>query len=835
MNKLLFLLLTLTLSVWSASQVLAAELTVTPERAAPSGTILITSKLSTWPTTCNVVVTDAYRGTALLRSRKSLVRNTQGEAEVNLSYSAQPGAYAVWIEDMRGTRLAGPGYFFVPGITKRGAWWLFTGQPMCGAIRTWGGVDGEAEKLIQPPYKGGYGFNVLTLEIHASMIETGEAKNRSHDWPILERNGAYAFALPGELGWEGLTGPFAVDKKQNEQGKPSNEGGFWSGNNRAAVMNYVQQLKASQFPTGTISPAFLGICAFENHMGFGPWFDYSPSAIAAYRAAMHAKFTTIEAYNKAYGTTWQSWDALDAPRDAQSTRHDWIPWTDFRFRNIADFYSYLQPEMRHVFPGAYLLPIIGGMLGTMQNDDWVTGSNAFVASDEREVAKTVDVIGTEGWADYVAGHSDLLTAATDPGLQGVPSKPIWPDYYTYLSIGPDIANSLILKRVDQIGHGATGTFMEHVGAIYEMGKKEPAFLDHLRAAGEVNRFLCEKANLFVGSHVVPDVALVTPTDTLKYGRDKDTVRDADSTNAGIAHALTRLHLNKRWLYQDAFTAEAGSHFPAVLATLGNLTSDRFLSQAERYVRSGGKLYLEGLGERNEFYEPAPGRLNRFIGAQVTAATPTDDEITLVNDAAISGQILRFKIRRLSRVERVSPDTQVVAKFTDGSPAVLLRRVGKGILIWAPNWIVRDASFAYIHAITQQREKPFDFWAAFDPAYCAYYAAILNHLSVQDTQVTGPNNDAVRTSVLKTSDGTTLLSLVNYGNARDVTVRLSGDGHYLSDLRTGTAISFKRTNHAVEFRYHTPANAWTFFALANNERGLNTEIHKPLYQIHENKP
>jgi hypothetical protein len=462
----------------------------------------------------------------------------------------------------------------------------------------------------------------------------------------------------------------------------------------------------------------------------------------------------------------------------------------------------------------------------MQDDDWVTGMNAFTACDEREVAKVVDLLGTEGWADYVAGHSDLLLAATDPGGTGVPGRPIWPDYYTYLSIGPDIPHSLILKRVDQIGHGATGTFLEHVGAVYEMGKKEPAFLEHFQEASAVNRFLCEKASLLVGSTAQVDVALVTPTDTLKYGRDKDTVRDADNTNAGIAHALTRLHRSKRWLYQDAFTAQSALRYPAVLATLGGLASDQFLEEARKYVEAGGKLYLEGLPEKDIYNQPRPHRLDELIGARITPLAAQTTELFLPGP----GEAARLKVRRLAKIEAIRPGVEVLAGFTDGSPAVLSRRIGRGRLIWAPHQVVRDASFAYIQAVTRNREKPFPFWAGFDVRYCRFYGEILSRLGVGGMTVTGTDNDAARVAVLQTAEGTKLLSLVNYGDEKTLSIGVPGEGTYLADLRTGRQIAFTRSGQRVVFAHRASANSWTFFALAKDRAALEREMTKPLYRL-----
>ena len=806
-----------------------AVLTVTPERAPLSGSLEISCELPQPPPAAIVVVSDAYRGTELLRSGKTLVaREGRQVATVRLNYRAEPGVYAVELRDVRGQKLAGPGYFLVPGITKRGSWWLFDGQPMTGAIRTWGGVDGDAEMLVKPLYKGGYGFNVLTLELHAAMLGTPNAEQRRKDWAILERNGAYAFLLPGELGWAGLSGPLAVEKWVNEKGEPGTEGGFMSSQNRAATLDLFRRINQNQFPSGVISPAFLGFCAFENHMGFRPWYDYSDSAIQAYRREMQHTFKTVEAYNQANGTSWASWEQLDAPREAASTRRDWVPWTDYRFRNVAMFYQWLQPEMRKIFPDTYLLPIVGGMLGTMQNDAGVVGNNAFQATDEREVAKVMDVIGTEGWADYVAGHSDLLIAATDPKLAGVAAKPIWPDYYTYLSIGPDIASSLILKRVDQIGHGATGTFLEHVGAVYNDGKKNPAFLDHFKEARDVNLFLCRNANLLIGSRVIPDVAVVTPTDTLKYGRDKTTVRDADNVNAGIFHALTRLHRNKRLLYQDAFTARVGLRFPAVLATAGALTSDRFLKEAEQYVRQGGKLYLEGLPDKNEYNEPTLHRLDAWIGAKITAVAATTSEMVF------RGQTLA--VARLAAIQDLAVDTRVLATFRDGSPAVVSRELGEGEVVYSPNWVVRDASYAYIQEITSKRATPFKFWAGFDTKYVRYYGGILAELGAElgigGVEVESANADEVRTSVLETTGATTLLSVVNYGDAKNVSVTLSGMGDYLRDLRSSQPISFLRKGSRIQFKLDLPRSSWTFVALAKSAAGLDEEVRHPLYSIHE---
>jgi len=802
-----------------------AELSVTPECAALSGVLTLRCHLAGAPAECVLVVADAYRENVLLRTSRPM-GNPGDDPTWLLSYTADPGTYAIRVEDSSGHVLAGPGYFFVPGITKRGSWWLFDGQPMCGAIRTWGGLDGEAEKLVEPLYKGGDGFNVLTLELHTDMLGGSDADPRRRAWPILQRNGAYSFIINGDMGWEGLSGPLAIDKKENEHGEPSGEGSFMSERNRHAVLDLMRRIRQDQFPDGRVSPAFLGFCMFENHLGFKPWYDYSKSALDAYRDDMKRRFGTIEAYNRASGTSWKTWEELDAPRDANSVRPDWITWTDDRFRSIAMYYQWLQPGMRQIFPGTYLFPVEGGMLATNQNDAGVAGCNAFEALDEREVAKVTDLIGTEGWADYTASHADLLLAATDPEQTNVPGMPIWTDYYTYLSVGPDIPRSLILKRVDQIGHGATGTLLEHVGAVYDDArKKDPAFLRHFDEAREVNLFLARYANLFIGAAQRPDVAVVTPTDTLKYGRDKPTVADADHTNAGIWHALTRLHFDKRVIYQDDFDAANAQRYPVVLATLGDLTSDRFLAEIERYVRGGGRVYLEGLPRHRPDNQLVDHRMDSLIGAVITPAQRMRSEM-------VCGD-LRLMIERLATVSNLSADTRVVATFVDGSPAVLRRKVGLGEIFYAPNWVVRDTSAAYVQSLTDHRDKRFEFWAAFDMAYAGFYGRVLGQLGADaGVKITAPQADAIRTSRMLTVGGSTLLSIVNYGGEEDAEFELAGKGQCLRDLRSGQEIRCEHLRDRVRFSLHLPSSEWTFIALAKDESTLNEEIRKPISKFQE---
>jgi hypothetical protein len=75
-----------------------------------------------------------------------------------------------------------------------------------------------------------------------------------------------------------------------------------------------------------------------------------------------------------------------------------------------------------------------------------------------------------------------------------------------------------------------------------------------------------------------------------------------------------------------------------LATLGGLTSERYLAEARKYVDVGGKLYLEGLPEKDIYDEPRPHRLDKLIGAQITAVVPQMADMVLPKP----GEVVRLQ-------------------------------------------------------------------------------------------------------------------------------------------------------------------------------------------------
>ena len=68
----------------------AAELTVTPERAPASGVLEISAALpdAPAPARCDVVVTDAYRGTELLRSSHALNLTSSSASSCGASHAS---------------------------------------------------------------------------------------------------------------------------------------------------------------------------------------------------------------------------------------------------------------------------------------------------------------------------------------------------------------------------------------------------------------------------------------------------------------------------------------------------------------------------------------------------------------------------------------------------------------------------------------------------------------------------------------------------------------------------------------------------------------------------
>lgn len=91
----------------------------------------------------------------------------------------------------------------------------------------------------------------------------------------------------------------------------------------------------------TDSEIHLNYHGFEdqNPGGYTSYFDYNPGTIAQYRAWARANWTLAE-FNAACGTSFTSWDQVDAPRDPGVVGHAghpwWETWTEFRIWHVAE-------------------------------------------------------------------------------------------------------------------------------------------------------------------------------------------------------------------------------------------------------------------------------------------------------------------------------------------------------------------------------------------------------------------------------------------------------------------------------------------------------------------
>ncbi len=744
-------------------------------------------------------------------------QGTAAAGAINLSAAlkATPGVYRMDAA-LDGAQFAST-HVVIPGAEKQGGDFYINGQPFSGFFWYWRGLQWIFKKeggryanitvdnLLRPVADGGFGFNCIFTD------NTWQFK--PNDFDYLKQVGGHVFVQT--CMWAGLNpwGPkdwnagITPDPIILSDGTPTKFGSFDSPRNRD---NFVRDLKLFKSLYGS-PPALLGFYMFESTPDM-PWdnrslySDYSPASKDRFRQWLARRFGTVDKFNGLRGGHLGSFAEAEppaSPDDATARGYDpayWNDWIDFRYWDMADFLGWARGQVKTLFGQDKMLVAIEGLTSSYAaNDPDVTGANSQYAIDERLRAHAADAIGVEGTYDYLPNHTRILRRATEFDGSGLPAIPILMDYYNYSwqpkEMYAEPAEIPRLRFVDELGEGATGGILEHTGEwMVRWEENAPHMTDEMpggfRLIGQVNALRSRYQGLFAQARAPHDISVVIPVWQLRYDpRYKRQQRWVDSTGAAMQQALQRSQREIQMLYADE-PLPAGSD--ALFVPTGYRISLDFISRLEAVVKQGGRVYLEGNPMMDETGHAIPFPLQELVGATVAPESETEFN-------SMDGDPLKCK--ESWKLENVEGD--VLAKFADGSAAVVRRHYFNGEVIYCPSMVgAGGAAAGWSNAI---------FETNFPEAYRRYYDEIAGEFSKPLMRIVeGASSPSDLRLHLLVTKQTELLLVTNWSaGPQHFVVRLGFPVGVAADLRAGRTIPINHYDLSLQVAGHD----WAAIALS----------------------
>lgn len=120
-----------------------------------------------------------------------------------------------------------------------------------------------------------------------------------------------------------------------------------------------------------------------------------------------------------------------------------------------------------------------------------------------------------------------------------------------------------------------------------------------------------------------------------------------------------------------------SKYPVLIVPQGIFMNKQHADMLEKYVRAGGRLILSGpAGVYDQYAFKSGDFLKRVCGVEVTGRGPAKAVVF-----AAAGKLrAKFTSPKAHRWQIKAAGAKVIAKFADGSPAIVSRKVGKGTVV-----------------------------------------------------------------------------------------------------------------------------------------------------------
>jgi len=457
------------------------------------------------------------------------------------------------------------------------------------------------------------------------------------------------------------------------------------------------------------------------HYMVNPEFCFCASSSARFRKWLEKKYGTLEALNRAWYRRFASWDEVMPPRFSTILSYsDYLDWRYFIMTKLAEDLkmkaeAVLKEAPRGVVTSHAASPslVTSPLWGAGTPDDWM-------------MARVIQYWGTSFYPKHSApvgqevvargARLDFTRSACYRYSDGFYIGELQTGFGTVgLRVSPPVTSTDLTHWTwSALSRGAKGI---NFYAFYPMssGYESGGFgLIHLdgrltersKVVGNIGKIVARNADLFLKSRPPrSQVAVVYNPLTYMVGgprripppgaQDEYGGVERDSW-MGIYRALYSTNIPVDYVHSDDIGENGITGYKLLYVPYPIMMSERTARTIARFIEEGGHVVMEARGawndERGWATATIPGfGLDRIFGARETSVTPAqktelvvaakDASLPLLTvGAAISGSMYQEALETLGAAARV------VAKFRDGSPAMIASSHGRGKTLYVGSYL-----------------------------------------------------------------------------------------------------------------------------------------------------
>lgn len=471
---------------------------------------------------------------------------------------------------------------------------------------------------------------------------------------------------------------------------------------RKAMLNYFREVakhavKSPVFFSYDLwsEPAVMN-WADPNYMA-NPQFCYCPYTQARFREWLKAKYGTLDALNKAWYRTFQSWDDVEPPRFGTIlTYTDFMDWRTFIADKIAQdlhLRSLAVKEVDTIHATTSHAPNPSPVFRTM--------ADALDAADDYLMKDSVDFFGTSFYPKLTSPERDMnlqrrallmdMTKAIT-GERGFYVGELQGGYGVHgiISGNPITSSELEEYMWGMVSRGAKAiniyafypmsTGYESLG--YGLINLDGSLTDRSKHAGEMAQKIAANQDLLLRAKPTQaEVAVVfNPLVPLLGGEQAyGDRRQMHRSVAGYHRMFFERNIPLDYPSARELDANELRRYKLVILPYPLLLTEQMAKTLEQYVSEGGHLFVEArpgwVDEKGHAQPILPGfGWHKMAGVRESQMLPGKTFNVQWGDATFAGMSFEEQFTVLD------PAAKVVAKFEDGSPAAYEHGYGKGSFI-----------------------------------------------------------------------------------------------------------------------------------------------------------
>lgn len=323
--------------------------------------------------------------------------------------------------------------------------------------------------------------------------------------------------------------------------------------------------------------------------------DATSCALSEYKKAMQKQYHTIQAFNKAMNTSFESFGNISPPKMPDENRKFWYEWFCYNQKAFADFFKWQRKIFKKYAPQANL---------SGKHPVFALTGDALMVNDIPLQAMSQDVYGCDAYNGSLFHYRDVMEAARSFNPYG---PVISYETHGQKGIPPLKPQHAALQLFVQILGGCRGIFFFAAGNVPGFGFFSDKATPHKVRAEYMRLFKLINSNqaVFACSRKKAQIAvLLSNPSIIHYGSNPDDSKKAEYTKRlSQTYDLIRNQHFAVDFIADSQLKDKLKKYKLLVIPSFSILSESDLKLVEQFYRKGGKIIAFGKSfERDEYFQ-----------------------------------------------------------------------------------------------------------------------------------------------------------------------------------------------------------------------------------------